>query len=77
MTALSRTVRWRLASALTGRRSWVDFFHAYRSTPAGNCQDIDPVGDRNSDVGDISVQLMVFAGRLGSSSRYLVSGFGY
>ncbi len=48
-----------------------DFFNAYRSTPAGNCQDIDPVGNRNSDAGGISADGQVIVGEMQVGGPYL------
>jgi probable HAF family extracellular repeat protein len=47
-----------------------DFFHAYRSTPAGNCQDIDPVGNRNSDAAGISADGQVIVGEMQIGGPY-------
>jgi probable HAF family extracellular repeat protein len=48
-----------------------DFFHAYRSTPTGNCQDIDPVGNRNSDASGISADGLVIVGEEQVGGPYL------
>lgn len=48
-----------------------DFFHAYRSTPTGNCQDIDPVGNRNSDADGISANGQVIVGEMQIGGPYL------
>src|SRR3989442_1987186 len=48
-----------------------DFFNAYRSTPGGNCQDIDPVGNRNSDAGGISADGQVIVGEMQIGGAYL------
>jgi probable HAF family extracellular repeat protein len=48
-----------------------DFFHAYRSTPSGNCQDIDPVRNRNSDAGAISADGLVIVGEIQVGGPYL------
>jgi uncharacterized membrane protein len=38
--------------------------NAYRSTPAGNCQDIDAVFNRNSDASGISADGQVIVGEM-------------
>jgi len=45
--------------------------NAYRSTPAGNCQDIDAVFNRNSDASGISADGTVIVGEMQVGSPYL------
>jgi len=45
--------------------------NAYRSTPAGNCQDIDAVFNRNSDASGISAAGTVIVGEMQVGSPYL------
>jgi probable HAF family extracellular repeat protein len=48
-----------------------DFFHAYRSTPTGNCRDIDSGGNRNSDAGGVSADGKVIVGEMQIGGPYL------
>ncbi len=46
-------------------------FNAYRSTPTGNCQDIDPIRNRNSDASGISADGSTIVGEAqDSTGRY-------
>lgn len=49
-----------------------DFYNAYRSTPTGNCQDIDAVRNRNSDASGISAdgQVIVGEAQIAANSPY-------
>jgi len=53
-----------------GRPFMGDFFNAYRSTPTGNCQNID-AHSRNSDTGGISADGQVIVGEMQIGGPYL------